>query len=448
MRSEAHRTERLIFFITSEKFPKNAQISKLLSSKYLISKMDKRRWPADFLIFSDILEITVKSKTGPTFGVLSPNLRPIVLSAEKFSEEDLLKFLKGAVSAYDGYAETIRRNIDAAVEEFYDEEKLFFLKTANPYFAHSVDVGLELENLEEFFDDEKNFKEPAAIISETARLAVKLARSSPENAKGKSAVKLAANMLLDRIFSENFTEDRINSKRLLMLRAFADTSEFLKLPELTSRVAQFADEIILTQSTRSLFSDENEAPSVQENAFVIAFLTEAYKCTGDKKYLKSACDCAEAMSFLFDSKREFSEVLDSEESLSSALSYAILANAFMSLYAETKNETLIKDAKKSLESLNEYFLTESGLWSVNSKNSPLAAFVRPVFIEDKVMPSYISEAAQSLYALRNINPQDPFLAKFEHAINMTKSLGAYSTTKPFSFSSVKLANLEDKARQR
>lgn len=442
LETQARKSGRLIFFITSEKFPKNSQISKLLSSKYVISKMDKRRWPADFAIFSDILEITVKNKGGPTFGVLLPNLHPIVLSAENFSEQDLLKFLKGAVAAYDEYSETIQHNIDLAVDEFYDDEKLFFLKSSNPYFGQDFGDSLEIESLEAFFENENNFKEPAAVISETARLAAAIARRSPENKKAKNLAELASEMLLDRIFSEDFSKERASAKRLVMLRAFADVSAFLNEKNLNSRVEQFADEILLLQSARGLFSDEGKAPSVLENAFALAFLTESYKCTKNEKYLKAASECADALNFLFDSRREFSEVLDSENSLSSALSYAALSNALTGLYFETKNETLVKDAKKCLEILDKYFLTHSGLWSVNSKNSPLADFVRPVFIEDKLMPSYFAEAVQSIYALQSINPTDPFLLKFEHAIATARAVGAHSSNKPFSFSSMKLANLK------
>ena len=65
---------------------------------------------------------------------------------------------------------------------------------------------------------------------------------------------------------------------------------------------------------------------------------------------------------------------------------------------------LTSDGKAEIDEWNDFYMTPLGLWSINSENSLLSNYARPVFLEDNLCPSYIGTAAQTIAYIKNHDP--------------------------------------------
>ena len=96
--------------------------------------------------------------------------------------------------------------------------------------------------------------------------------------------------------------------------------------------------------------------------------------------------------------------LEKEDSQASALEYAELANLFADFHRITSDEKYLNAAAATLDEMNAYYSSPNGLWYLNSKNSALANFARPMLLTDSNMPSHIGVAAQAILYVREFNP--------------------------------------------
>ena len=449
--SEARKTSRLILFETeksedaewhSEILPylkKSPKTRRILENYYLTAKLDRNLWPADYAVLENLLSSNADSRLSLKTGILSPRMRPIYLDSEFVpkdspSHPSIATIIAAAANEYYRNKDKILESARNSVRLIYNPQDFKSVTIESPYIPRMSFLNAESVALLTFFFNPQNISAPAAVITENARLAMRIYTTDIRQIAAKRAAEFAVETMLQRLKNPKIP----SSEKLLIMQSLSEYYLVKRDPQIIEKVSKFADSLIAKQSPEG-FIKINNLPTVRHNALAIGVLSRTYALTGDKKYIESAKKCAEALAALQRPFGEMPAIMDnSKSSQSSSFEYALTARAFCDLHYFTGERKFILYAKRTLEEWEDFYMTPLGLWSVNSENSPLSNYARPVFLEDNLYPSYIGTAAQTIAYLKKNDPG--FRTSNEAKIKrMTASAFTFSPISRISNASYKLS---------
>lgn len=398
LEAAARRSDKLVFvYRKGESF--SPDVMRVLKQNYICAQFDPRMWPADGEIFDAM--ICGRSRVSMIFGIFTPRLAPLFLSADKTvvldgKEVDLAALLDRTAHFY--YLD--RRAAYSAGMRTYRENFPFRLPAklepgnrarggVGKIGSERVSLALNGGGLGEF---------PLASLTETLRLGVRLyaETSAPLLAKGLNKAAAEASRRLDAA-SEL-------AERLLLARALAEHAAAFPDASVAEKLRRLGDTLLACQRADGFFQTGTDVPSIRENCLAVAFLTRAEKALKRREFLPAALKAADALKRTLYAASELPAVADmSLQSQASSYEYAFMANAFADVFAETADGNFLKAAKFALDEWEENFMTPHGVWSVNSRNSQFGAYARSVISEDLRLPSYIGEGLQAINKLRRLD---------------------------------------------
>lgn len=415
--SEARKTSKLIFFETGagnksesthEIIPflkKSTKTGRILENCYLTAKLDGNLWPADYAVLENLLSSNAGRKLPLKTGILSPRMRPIYLDSEIVIKDtpthpSIATILIAAANEYYRNKDKILESARNSVSLIYNPQDFKSITIESPYIPRMSFLNAESLALMAFFINPKNSEAPAAVITENARLAMRIYTTDMRQLSAKRASELAARTMLQRLKNPEISL----TEKLLIMRSISEYYFVKSDSEIIGEVSQFSDFLIENQSPEG-FIVLNGKSTVRHNALAAGVLARAYAITGDKKYADSARKCADRLAELQEPFGEMPAVADnSASSQSSSIEYALTVQAFCDMHYFTGDEKYINYAKRTIDEWNDFYMTPLGLWSINSENSLLSNYARPVFLEDNLCPSYIGTAAQTIAYIKNHDP--------------------------------------------
>ena len=352
LKAAARQGDRLIFFKTpqSEKIRDDGKVQKVLDRSYIYTEIDPHAWPADYIVLDKMLAKASGNNSRLMIGVLTPKMRPIFLAS-------YVKLQKTKDSP----------NLEAILQSIADEYKARGAQISESAGRAAKDIGKP---------------------KEIARASIGV----PSMSRANFSIMESANLLL-------FFNDPKN------VDALAESTALGKSKTVVDTVAEFSDELISMQGDDGLFYEGGNAPLVREAALGVEILLRAHEMTADEKYLKAAEKTADTLAKILAQYMEMpAQVGTGKKSQASALDYALTAKAFAAMHAATKNRKYLDLAEETFSEMNEFYMTDSGIWSINSVNSPLADYARTIFFDDTRYPAYTGEAAQTLKYLKKADP--------------------------------------------
>lgn len=409
LKAAARQGDRLIFFKTpqSEKIRDDGKVQKVLDRSYIYTEIDPHAWPADYIVLDKMLAKASGNNSRLMIGVLTPKMRPIFLASyvklQKTKDSPNLEaILQSIANEYKARSAQISESAGRAAKDIGKPKEIARASIGVPSMSRANFSIMESANLLLFFNDPKNVDALAAILSENARLAMRIAAADMTQAAARKAAVSATEMLYNRIKSGK--DDHLGHKMLIM-RALAESTALGKSKTVVDTVAEFSDELISMQGDDGLFYEGGNAPLVREAALGVEILLRAHEMTADEKYLKAAEKTADTLAKILAQYMEMpAQVGTGKKSQASALDYALTAKAFAAMHAATKNRKYLDLAEETFSEMNEFYMTDSGIWSINSVNSPLADYAQTIFFDDTRYPAYTGEAAQTLKYLKKADP--------------------------------------------
>lgn len=134
-----------------------------------------------------------------------------------------------------------------------------------------------------------------------------------------------------------------------------------------------------------------------ENALAAQVLALAYSRFKRRAHLEGAERICGYIEFLLKTSYQLPSASSvAVRSQSSARTYAFAGGAFADMHAATGENKYIVLCRILFDELDGLFMSESGLWAVNSHASALSGVARPIIYVDSRIPSYMGEAAQLL----------------------------------------------------
>lgn len=404
LEAAARRCDKLVFvYRKGERFPPD--VMRVLKQNYICAEFDRRMWPADGEIFDAM--ICGRARASMAFGIFTPRLAPLFLSADKTvvlngEEVDLAALLDRTAHFY--YLD--RRAAYAAGMRTYRENFPFKLpvKLEPSNRARGGAGKIESERASSALNGGRLGEFPPAALTETLRLGVHLYKETPTPLLAEGLEK-AADEAVRRLDAEPEL-----AGRLLLARALAEYAAVFPGASVSEKLRRLGDNLLVCQRSDGFFQTGADAPGILENCLAVAFLTRAENLTRAEKTLKgrkfllAALKAAAALKNTLYAASELPAVADlSLQSQASSYEYAFMANAFADIFAETADGEFLKAAKFALDEWGENFMTPHGVWSVNSRNSQFGAYARSVISEDLRLPSYIGEGLQAINKLRRLD---------------------------------------------
>ena len=239
---------------------------------------------------------------------------------------------------------------------------------------------------------------PAGVLSENARLAVLINSRFPRQFCAHKAADIAVMRLAQALSS---TQTYASAKeRLVLLRAAAEISGIRDYAALRGKCLETGLSILKYQDKNGLFAFSGAGADIAENALAVSFLAKLSSHSPDARIEQALKHCAKALVKILNMPGEMPAAVDRGKmgriaSQASSYEYAYLCSALADMHKLTGENAYLDALSKSADEWGRFYMTKLGLFSVNSQNSALGGFLRPVLVEDYEMPSYLGEAAQS-----------------------------------------------------
>ena len=389
----ARKHSKLIFIQTeSAKFKPSKLAKKILSQNYISVEISPDLFPADYYILNSILARNSRTQHPLKAGILSPNLHPIYLTSQYNSRVS-------------HNAPTLDEALIIAVKHF--EKNPYILKSSardatkfdyipqgfsNNFFFSNAFVKSKLlhesVNLFAYFNSQKPLYDSPAILSENARLSLRLSTLykdiSTRNASA-NAVKILCKRLADK------KESR--TAKLLYLRALGESPFTQTNKKLQEYYLQNVNKILPKEKIADTKLLKSYGTATREMALSVSVLSKAFVISGKTHFLNKAEDIALSLS----NKIDNTDILPAKigtHSEASSLEYVLCARAFFDLSKVSRKQNWVESTIKTISKWNENFMTDIKLWSINSKKSAFAKYTRPIITQDANTPSYIGEASQ------------------------------------------------------
>lgn len=392
----ARRDGKLIFFTVGREhdFKADGHLEKLLGNSFYITCLDPDRYPADFRVLQSVYERGTGNFAPIKGGILSARFAPIYLTSNLGG--DAARGIPSAAEAAVAAAGILR---DDPAGLRAAEGNLARLSTvedgradyeyASDLLADGLDWKFESAKLEKFFGGDVS-DIPVAIVTENARLAAGIFSAFPELESAGHAEDNAREMLI-----KMFTEPRALVERLLIARALLEMPTKSGIGD--EKLIRFADELLfMTKPDGRMMEDGRDAVTA-ENALAAQVLALAYSRFKRRAHLEGAERICGYIEFLLKTSYQLPSVSSvAVRSQSSARTYAFAGGAFADMHAATGENKYIVLCRILFDELDGLFMSESGLWAVNSHASALSGVARPIIYVDSRIPSYMGEAAQLL----------------------------------------------------
>ena len=385
-----------------------AEVQNALENAYICMELNPELNPADYKILNSILCRFLAPYRRTTedcpakilaAGILSPRLTPIFLTkcgSEKPAE--IANAIMGTLAVYREIAPKILENA-RKTSYALEREQGFSLSLGNDDTALCV----------KFFADGKFAENPCAMVTENARLFFSLPAPEFESPAYSAAMLAAKNYLEGKIRKgESPTETILSATALIDAKDPSRTGIIRAAAKKTANCVS-ADGVLRAPLNPFDSPSYNPRPSVHENALAATFLAKAYTLTDDKTILAAAERLASTLAKALAENGEMPAVLScAEKSQADSYDYSYTFEAFATLFKATKDKKYFELAKNTFDEWTRFYAAPprgwfphnenalpKRLWSVNSENSVTAAFVRPVWLDDGVLPSYVGRAASA-----------------------------------------------------
>ncbi len=433
--SRARNENKLIFFTTeNSKFMPSTQTKKVLATHYLCIKISTETFPADYTILDIPLAKSTRKNNTLKAGILSPNLFPIYLTSD---ENSLLNNVIIAAAKHLEKNPYILKKIAREAAKLDSLSIDFFHQSYPIPFSKFAFINIENARLFAYFTSNAPLVDKPSIVSENARLAARISLNSPHQFSAKQTLINASKFLCIRTLSPQEN----NTSKLLFLRAIGELNNLLNDKNLTNFYLKNAD--VLTQKIAN-----SENVNLCDIALTSSILTNLFEITQNNDFLSRAEQTAKNIAVAISSSNLLPAKIG-EYSQASSLEYVLVARAFwdISKYSKIGNWRNLTD--KTIELWSNDFMTPFGLWSINSKKSALAKYMRPILTRDAKTPSYLGEAAQ-LFAEISANSRDfpnskmKKISTYKGDKNLQKLAYATLASSPFAdrdWASLKLAIL-------
>ncbi len=384
-------------------FPLSGNAEKILKRNYISTEISPETNPADYSILNYILETATKRKCHFEAGIFSPNLIPIYMTSETAMRgghfaPNLENAIIGAAAQFEKSPDTLKSTARAAAR-IADAPSDFSISLDNFRMSGCLRfLNSESARLFIYFNTARTLNEDAAVLSENARLAARIGNADIRQMAARSAAASAAEMLCARVSSKSEN----STSKLLFLRALGESEYALKNDKINSFFMFFAESIADAKKRKQILG-EAEFPLVRDCALSVPILLRAFDFTGDERYYKCAEKTAETLASALAGRGPMPSVLG-KESEASALEYVLCARAFFEMSKTSGEKKWLKHSRRALLELDKHFMTDIGVWSVNSKDSALSKISRVVFTRDSEVPSYVGEAAQLFSEIGGASP--------------------------------------------
>ncbi|MBR4597115.1 MAG: hypothetical protein IKO42_01825 [Opitutales bacterium] len=390
----ARKSNKLIFFslegADEPEFSPAAR--KILESRYIYVKLSPQKYPADNAVLLDIYKNS-GARGRFSVGILSPQGAPIFL-ASALSSDSRSPFydaacLAGAVNLYGK-----NRSADFANLK---NSAAFFRRADFPFMFISGNSAANLADLAVFFAS-KSWGENTALLTENARLAARLARSSHPIALG------VAESAYESLLSE--PADGLRSK-LLVARSLSEFAILMLSPTAQQNFLARADEILALQSPDGLFY-ENSAAILRDNSLALSVLARAFLVSAEPKYEEALEKSAKEILSILKNKnippsilKKTSDKLPPSET--QGIGCALLARAFLDCHLATSKPLFLSDALRMFEIFDAFFADKrTGDWYCNLPGSMFAPTYRMKNFSDTIYPCDNGEGAQLLADLSHL----------------------------------------------
>lgn len=393
----AARREGKLVFLKSEKlshFNPPPNIKKILSQNYISAEICAKKFPADIAIIDYILSAATKRKSRFEAGIFSPNLIPVYMTSRAESKcgrfaPNLEKAIEAAAAQFQRNPDTLKSSARAAAR-IADAPSDFSISADNFKTSGCLRfLNAESARLFIYFNSPQTLNEDAAILSENARLVSRIGSADIRQIAARSAAVSAAEMLCARLSAKSES----TTSKLLFLRALGESEYILKNEKMNSYYLHYAKFSAENADAEGYFNPSKEKPLVRDNALAVSVLLKTFEITNDAEYLKRAEKISENLAALLELHGIMPASIG-EKSEASALEYVLCARAFFDMSKFSDERKWSRPLRAALNELDKYFMTDLGVWSINSANSAFAKFSRMIFTKDANLPSYVGEAAQ------------------------------------------------------
>ncbi len=410
LQSKARKLDKLVLFTTREDLDESMLsplARKCVSDKYILSKLEPSRYPADYEILKKLFNGVRGGNEDIAVGLLSPKMRPIYLSS-KFRYDSrgrgnsLNRILPGAVAVYSKVSGELQDRAGRAAEILDASLPAGPLIPSGPV-GTAFFTDIQSWNLLVLFGRPAAL--PAGVLAENARLAVLVKSKFPRQFCARKAADTAAIRVAEALLGGGTRMSA--AERLVLLRAAAEISESRDYAALGDKCLETGLSLLKYQDGGGLFVLSGSSAGVAENALAVSFLAKLSPRCPDARFEKAARRCANALIKILDMPGEMPAVVDAERkgasgSQASSYGYAYLCSALADMHRLTGESFYLDALAKTAGEWRRFYTTRLGLFSVNSQNSALGGFLRPVLVEDRKLPSYLGEAAQvAAYLSRN-----------------------------------------------
>ncbi len=392
----ARRDGKLVFFTVGigRKFDFYGRLEKILGNSFYTTCLEPDRYPADFRVLQSVFERGTGNSGSIEGGILSARLAPLYLTSNLAG--DAARGVPSAAEAAKAAAGILRvapEGLRAAEGNLAgllageDGQKDY--EYASDLLADGLDWKFESAKLEKFFGGDVS-DSPVAVVTENARLAAGIFSAFPELKSAEDAEDKAREGLI-----KMFAEPRALVERLLIARALLEMPA--KNGDGEDKLIRFADELLsMTKPDGRMMEDGRDAVTA-ENALAAQVLALAYSRFKRRAHLEGAERICGYIEFLLKTSYQLPSVSSvAVRSQSSARTYAFAGGAFADLHAATGENKYIILCRILFDELDGLFMSESGLWAINSHASALSGVARPIIYVDSRIPSYMGEAAQQL----------------------------------------------------
>ena len=387
----AARREGKLVFLKSEKlshFNPPPNIKKILSQNYIsaeIAQKNFRRHRHYRLYMSGPQkEIAFEQELfSPTFPVTCFARRS---KCGRFAP-NLEKAIEAAAAQFQRNPDTLKSSARAAAR-IADAPSDFSISADNFKTSGCLRfLNAESARLFIYFNSPQTLNEDAAILSENARLVSRIGSADIRQIAARSAAVSAAEMLCARLSAKSES----TTSKLLFLRALGESEYILKNEKMNSYYLHYAKFSAENADAEGYFNPSKEKPLVRDNALAVSVLLKTFEITNDAEYLKRAEKISENLAALLELHGIMPASIG-EKSEASALEYVYAPRFDMSKFSDERKWS--RPLRAALNELDKYFMTDLGVWSINSANSAFAKFSRMIFTKDANLPSYVGEAAQ------------------------------------------------------
>ncbi len=403
LESKARKFDKLILFTTREDLDESKLsplAKKCLFDRYILSKLEPARYPADYEILKRLFNSISGRDEEIAVGLLSPKMRPIYLSSSLHynphgRENCLNRLLPGAAAIYDSVSAELQNRAGQAAEIL---DSALPSGPAIPSGPAGAPFFADIQSWSLLALFEKTAFLPAGVLSENARLAVLINSRFPRQFCAHKAADIAVMRLAQALSS---TRTYASAKeRLVLLRAAAEISGIRDYAALRGKCLETGLSILKYQDKNGLFAFSGAGADIAENALAVSFLAKLSSHSPDARIEQALKHCAKALVKILNMPGEMPAAVDRGKmgriaSQASSYEYAYLCSALADMHKLTGENAYLDALSKSADEWGRFYMTKLGLFSVNSQNSALGGFLRPVLVEDYEMPSYLGEAAQS-----------------------------------------------------